>query len=94
MGMSIVKSLSILVVSGHSDRCNLLRSALRDHLLQTDVETGLSKIHLHKNCKTDEKLKDHHYRVGREITKVLRPFLFGIPTHFYGPDLANSEVRN
>lgn len=94
MGLSVIKSLSILVASGHGDRCNLLRSALRDHLLQVDEETGLMKIHLHKNCKSDEKLKDAHYRVGRELGKIIRPILSGIPTHFYGPDADTQEVRN
>jgi len=95
MNMSIIKVLSLFVASGNGDRCNQMRAALRHHLMVPDQKTGLTKIYLHKNCKTDPKYKDDHYRVGREIAKIISPLLNGIPAHFYSQDeLSSPSARN
>lgn len=86
MKLSIIKCLSIFVVSDNSEKCNQMRSALHSNMISPDFITGLSKVHLHKNCKYDPSLKDHHQRISREVAKLVIPFMKGIPMHFYGPD--------
>lgn len=86
MGLSIVKSFSILVASGNGQKCNAMRAALRNCLISSDEETGLSKIHLHKNCKKDPKYKDDSLRVSKEVGVVVKEMLDGVPSFFFGPD--------
>jgi hypothetical protein len=86
MGLSIIKSFSILVASGNGQKCNQMRSVLKECLLMEDSETGLSKIFLHKNCKKDPLLSEHCLRVSKEVGKVVKEVLLDIPDHFYGPD--------
>lgn len=86
MGLSIVKSFSILVASGNGDKCNAMRAALRNCLIAPDEETGLSKVFLHKNCKKDPKYKDDCLRVSKEVGEVVKEALTGVPAYFYCGD--------
>ena len=86
MGLSIVKSFSILVASGNGDKCNTMRAALRNCLVTPDSETGLSKIFLHKNCKKDPKYKDDCLRISKEVGGVVQEILNGVPAYFYCAD--------
>lgn len=86
MKMSIIKCLSLFVASGNGARCNQMRTVLRDTMMVKDLRTGLSKTHLHKHCKADPRYKEDHYRVGREIGRLVSTMLVGIDDSFYSPD--------
>lgn len=87
MGLSIVKSFSILVASGNGQKCSAMKGALRNGLITMDEQTGLSKIHLHKNCKKDPIYKEDSLRVSREVYCMVKELLEGIPEHFFGSDV-------
>lgn len=86
MGLSIIKSFSILVASGNGEKCNTMRAALRSCLITQDEKTGKSKIDLHKNCKKDSKYKDDCLRISKEVGLVVQEILVGIPSYFYCGD--------
>lgn len=86
MGLSIVKSFSILVASGNGEKCNTMRAALRNCLIAQDEKTGKSKIFLHKNCKKDPEYKQDCLRVSKEVGQVVKEVLTGVPSYFYCAD--------
>lgn len=85
MGLSIIKSFSILIAAGKGQKCNGLKAALRTCLISSDPETGLSKVFLHKNGRNPEYKKDS-LRISKEVGKLVKEFLGGTPNHFFGPD--------
>lgn len=86
MGLSIVKSFSILVASGNSQKCNTMRAALHTNLIAADESTGMSKVFLHKNGKRDPQYKEDYVRISKEVGTIVRGILDGIPDYFYGAD--------
>lgn len=87
MGLSIVKSFSILVASGNGQKCNTMRAALHTHLIASDEPTGISKVFLHKSGKRDPKYKEDCLRISREVGTIVQGMLGGIPDYFYGTDI-------
>ena len=81
MRLTLVKCLSVLVASGHGERCNEMRARLKDILLLKDSKTGISKWRIHKFGKEDESIKYDYYRVGSEVYKNIVPLLRDIPEH-------------
>lgn len=86
MGLSIVKSFSILVASGNGHKCNGMRSALQSNLIALDEQTGLSKVFLHKQGSKNTKYKEDCDRVSREVGQIVQEALTGVSAYFYGSD--------
>jgi hypothetical protein len=86
MGLSIVKSFAILVVSGNGQKCNALKATLRSNLMGTDEKTGMSKVFLHKNCRKDPMYKDDAFRVAKEAGKIVQEALSDVHPYFYVHD--------
>lgn len=95
MNMSIIKSFSLFVASGNGDRCNTMISILRHNMIAIDQKTGLSVVHLHKNCKDDPKYKEDHVRISRNLGKLVVPMLRDIPEEFYtSGELNIQRIKN
>lgn len=82
--MTLVKVMSLLVASGNGDRCNSIRSNLRDLLLSVDEATGELKINIHKFGK--DKYPIDYSRVCKEVSKTISPYLRGVSIRYYGND--------
>lgn len=82
--LSVVKLLSILIVSGNAQKCNSVVSEIREWGFSTDPETQKTKSFLIKYGK-DQYRKDF-FRMGRELYNCLTPALEGVDRHFFGSD--------
>lgn len=92
MRISVVKFFSLLVASGHGDRCNEMCSKLQ-YLLDVDAETGMRKVYLHKYGK--KSYPEAFTRISKEVGKIMQPLTAGIPDIFFTSDIpVNSKSLN
>ena len=83
--MTLAKVMSLLVVSGHGDRCNNIKDNLKNLLLSVDERTGEMKVNIHKLGK--EKFSEEDYkRICREVSVLVSPYLHDVNIRYYGND--------
>ncbi len=83
--LTISGVLSMLVVSGKGELCNQFRLQLKQMMLATEENTGLSKTYIHKYGKLTH--QEEYNKIGAEIwQEVLKPIVKEIPDHVYGSD--------
>jgi len=74
---TIKKCFGALVASGNSDRCDALRSALRNTLVSIDHWSGENKTMLYKFGRKE--YPNFHEMLRHEIALELKPFFKGVP---------------
>lgn len=84
MRLTFAKLLSILVVSGNGQQCNVAICEVRDWGFSIDPKTNKTKTSLIKFGIS--KNRADFIRMGQEMYKILHPRLDDIEDHFIGPD--------
>lgn len=80
--LMLANVLSMLVASGNGQRCNDIRAKLRQELLVIDLETGLSKIKIHREMK--QELPAVHDRISREVGRIVMNAVADVPPKYFG----------
>lgn len=83
--LDITKCFSILVSSGHGDRCNILKSALRKELYSVDEVTGKHKIVIMKHGKYS--MPKDYKRISKKVVLHMTPLFSDIDDYFFSIDL-------
>lgn len=86
--MTLIKCFTVLVASGNGGRCTKLRNVIRNSLLLDDLETGESKLHIHKFGKNNN--SDAYNRVCNEVAINISPLLSDIKKHFFCSEITQN----
>ncbi|HVI41859.1 MAG TPA: hypothetical protein VM577_14510 [Anaerovoracaceae bacterium] len=81
--ITIAKCFSILVASGNGNRCDRLRSTIRDQLLNIDPGSGQLKVTVHKYGKRDNKA---YLKICQEVAESIQPMFLDIDQKFFCQD--------
>jgi len=82
--MTIVKCFSVLVASGNGQRCNELRKAVRESLLEVDEETDKFKVTIIKYGR--QSMPKAHERVATDLARDIGHLFTDISDHYYSVD--------
>ena len=83
--LDITKCYSILIASGHGERCNDLRDLLRKELFAIDESTGKHKVVIMKHGR--HSMSDDYKRISRKIAAEMTPLFRDVDDYFFSVDL-------
>jgi hypothetical protein len=88
--ISVGKCFSVLVASGNGQRCNDLRTELRNTLYEVDEQTDKYNLVIWKfGNKSNPKAFE---RVSKKVAKAISPFFSDIDDMYFSVDYKRKEV--